>query len=127
MKSALRPALVALMLIAAPAVSFGQSLDLADVVGDIGTSDYYSYAAHAGSENTVRVVRLSTLFGAKGNTGWVANRIATQEEAIRFLQRQLAFNQAALWAIGRSNVELQDIVGVYASGDGAVVLYADDL
>lgn len=127
MKFALRPALVALMLIAAPAVSFGQSFGLADVVGDIGTSDYYAYASHASTENTVRVIRLSTLLGAKGNTGWVDDRISAQQEAIHFLQKQIAFNQKAIWAIQGSHVELQDIVGVYANGDGEVLLFANDL
>lgn len=115
----------ALGLVALPAAA--QYMDLNTIVLNVGSTKFLHGVEVVAEAASVRVQRLSTLTVGANTANWVAEQLAPQERYIRYLQRSVALNPAAMTAVRNSNVSLDQIVGVEALGDNAAVIYANDL
>lgn len=107
--------------------ALAQSVSLTEIIGGIGNSHFLDGAYQADDTSSVRVVRLSTFAGASSSAGQLHEAEYDKANDIRFLQGQLSLNPLARTAIRNSGVTLDQIVYIDVAGDGAAVVYADDL
>jgi hypothetical protein len=130
----MKPAFVALVLalamgLAPSVASARQPADMNAVIAGIATVEFYNQVDDLRDSASVRIVRLSTLAGARQS----AARLHEVEEthgkarAIRYLQRTLTLNWTGMHALKYSGVSLDQIVYLSVASDGAAILYADDL
>jgi len=117
---------VALTLIAGgPAQA--QSMDINTILNGIGSSSFLTAASKVHSASSVRVVRMSTLAAAERSAARIKSVVARKARDIDYLHSGLVLNPSAITAIKYSGVSLDQIVSLHMSGDGAAVLYADDV
>lgn len=117
---------VALTLIAGgPAQA--QSMDINTILNGIGSSSFLTAASKVHSASSVRVVRMSTLAAAERSAARIKSVVARKARDIDYLRSGLVLNPSAITAIKYSGVSLDQIVSLHMSGDGAAVLYADDV
>lgn len=117
---------VALTLIAGgPAQA--QSMDINTILNGIGSSSFLTAASKVHSASSVRVVRMSTLAAAERSAARIKSVVARKARNIDYLRSGLVLNPSAITAIKYSGVSLDQIVSLHMSGDGAAVLYADDV
>lgn len=127
MKSRIVAAVAATLLLASPQLAHAQSMDIMTVIADIGGDEYMRDAGDADSASGLRVVRLSSLAAAQRSAPRLAKVVERERRAVRYLQRNLAANWAAMHSIRYSGVGLDQIVSIHLNGDGGGVIYADDL
>jgi len=104
-----------------------QYMDLNTIVMNVGSNSFLHGVEVVSEAASVRVQRLSTLTVGPDTASWVDEQLAPQERYIRYLQRSVALNPAAMMAVRNSGVDLDQIVAVDALGDNAAVIYANDL
>lgn len=104
-----------------------QYMDLNTIVMNVGSNSFLHSVEVVSEAASVRVQRLSTLTVGPDTANWVDEQLAPQERYIRYLQRSLALNPAAMMAMRNSGVDLDQIVAVDALGDNTAVIYANDL
>lgn len=107
--------------------TLAQFMDINSIIAEIGGTEFLDDASDVDGASAVRVVRLSSLAGAEQSAGRLANARSLKSRDIDYLQGSLIINPIALTAIRNANVSLDQIVSLTMSGDGAAVLYADDL
>ncbi len=107
--------------------SVAQFMDINSIIAEIGSTEFLDDAADVDGASAVRVVRLSSLAGARQSAGRLANARSLKARNIDYLQGSLIINPIAVTAIRNANVGLDQIVSLSMSGDGAAVLFADDL
>jgi hypothetical protein len=117
----------AALMMSLPGAAMAQHMDINELISGIGGSDFLKAVERVDSSPAVRVVRLSTLAGADAAAARVADAVAGKPRDINYLHARLVINPIALSAIRNAGVELDQIVTLYVPGDGAAVLYADDL
>lgn len=130
MKAALVAILLTLALVLAPAAaSARQPMDLNAVIAGIATVEFYNQVDDLRDSASVRIVRLSTLAGARQSAARLheVEDTRTKARAIRYLQRTLTLNWTGMHALKYSGVTLDQIVYLSVASDGAAILYADDL
>lgn len=104
-----------------------QSMDINTILNGIGSSSFLTAASKVHSASSVRVVRMSTLAAAERSAARIKSVVARKARDIDYLRSGLVLNPSAITAIKYSGVSLDQIVSLHMSGDGAAVLYADDL
>ena len=114
-------------LYAVPGAAQAQFMDMNSIVSSIGSRDYLDAVERLGSTSDVRVVRLSTLAGAAQSRERLARLVAGKPRDIDYLQSTVRLNRLAVWAVRNAGVGIEQIVALSVSGDGAAVLFADDL
>jgi|SRR5690554_1179237 len=119
--------LLVLALAAAPVTAQAQFMDVNSIVASIGSREFLNAVERLDSSASVRVVRLSTLNGAQLNRERLARAVASKPRDVYHLQSSIRLNQIAIWAVRNAGVSIEQIVALQASGDGAVILFADDL
>lgn len=110
-----------------PVAAQAQFMDINSIVAGIGGRDFLTAVERLDSSADVRVVRLSTLNGAELYGDRLARAVVTKPRDIYHLQSSIRLNQIAIWAVRNAGVSIEQIVALQASGDGAVILFADDL
>lgn len=126
MNKTIAACVVALTLIAGgPAQA--QSMDINTILNGIGSSSFLTAASKVHSASSVRVVRMSTLAAAERSAARIKSVVARKARDIDYLRSGLVLNPSAITAIKYSGVSLDQIVSLHMSGDGAAVLYADDV
>ena len=130
----MKPAFVAILLtvalVLAPAAAFArQPADMNAVIAGIATVEFYNQVDELRDSASVRIVRLSTLAGARKGAARLHQLEETHSKAraIRYLQRTLTLNWTGMHALKYSGVTLDQIVYLSVASDGAAILYADDL
>ena len=116
-----------LALAVAPVTAQAQFMDVNSIVASIGSREFLNAVERLDSSASVRVVRLSTLNGAQLNRERLARAVASKPRDVYHLQSSIRLNQIAIWAVRNAGVSIEQIVALQASGDGAVILFADDL
>lgn len=119
--------LLVVALAVTPVAVQAQFMDINSIVASIGGRDFLNAVERLDSSADVRVVRLSTLNGAEMNRERLAQAVAGKPRDIYHLQSSIRLNQIAVWAVRNAGVSIEQIVALQASGDGAVILFADDL
>jgi hypothetical protein len=104
-----------------------QSMDINTILNGIGSSSFLTAASKVHSASSVRVVRMSTLAAAERSAARIKSVVARKARDIDYLHSGLVLNPSAITAIKYSGVSLDQIVSLHMSGDGAAVLYADDV
>ena len=130
MKPAFVAALLTLALVLNPAAaSARQPMDLNAVIAGIATVEFYNQADELSDSPSVRIIRLSSLAGARQNAARLEQVIETRTRAraIQYLQRHIKLNWTAMHVLKYSGVTLDQIVYLSVASDGAAILYADDL
>ena len=126
MRKALAAAALALAL-GLPGAASAQHMDINSIIASIGGFEFQKGVPRLDSVPSLRVVRLSTLAGA----GQAADRLwsvrRTKADDLRWLHSNLIQNWFARRATANAGVSIEQIVAFDLSGDGAAVLYADDL
>lgn len=110
-----------------PGTALAQHMDINEIIAGIGGTDFQSAAARVLSAPAVRVVRLSSLAGAAQAAGRVAGVYDVKVRELNYLQANLYLNPIARHAIDAAGVSIEQIVSIQMPGDGAAVLFADDL
>ena len=130
----MKPAFVAILLTLAlvldpAAASARQPMDLNAVIAGIATVEFYNQADELSDSPSVRIIRLSTLAGARRGAARLEQVIETRTRAraIQYLQRHVKLNWTAMHVLKYSGVTLEQIVYLSVASDGAAILYADDL
>jgi len=118
-------AVVALLLAASPAQA--QYMDIDNIINNIGSVEYLDAVARVHDTAAVRVVRLSSLGGAERREARLDRKVDLFKRDVYYLRSSLAINPHAMFAIRNSGVGLDQIVSLIMEGDGATVLFADDL
>jgi hypothetical protein len=114
-------------LCAAPGAVQAQFMDMNGIVSSIGSRGFLDAVERLGSSSDVRVVRLSTLAGAAQSRERLARMVAMKPRDVDYLQSTVRLNRLAVWAVRNAGVGIEQIVALSVSGDGAAVLFADDL
>lgn len=114
-------------LLAVPGGANAQPMDITSIVGGIGGGDFLESVEKLDSAASVRVVRLSTLAGAEQSRERLWRTVAAKPRDIDYLHSTIILNYAARWAVRNAGMDVGQIVSVMATGDGAAVLFADDL
>ena len=130
MKSALAATMLTLALVLAPATAWArQPADMNAVIAGIATVEFYNQVDELRDSASVRIVRLSTLAGARQSAARLHQLEETHSKAraIRYLQRTLTLNWTGMHVLKYSGVTLDQIVYLSVASDGASILYADDL
>jgi hypothetical protein len=120
-------ALVMAVTLAVAGPAQAQSMDINSILNGIGGSSFLTAASKVHSASSVRVIRMSSLAAAERSAARIKSVVALKARDIDYLHSGLVLNPSALTAIKYSGVSLDQIVSLHMSGDGAVVLYADDL
>ena len=130
----MKPAFVAILLTLAlvlnpAAASARQPMDLNAVIAGIATVEFYNQADELSDSPSVRIIRLSSLAGARQSAARLEQVIETRTRAraIQYLQRHVKLNWTAMHVLKYSGVTLDQIVYLSVASDGAAILYADDL
>ncbi|HEV7275281.1 MAG TPA: hypothetical protein VGN80_03245 [Devosiaceae bacterium] len=119
--------LLVVALSVAPVAAQAQFMDVNSIVAGIGGRDFLTAVERLDSSADVRVVRLSTLNGAELYRERLARAVASKPRDIYHLQSSIRLNPMAIWAVRNAGTSIEQIVALQASGDGAVILFADDL
>lgn len=130
MKSAVVATLLTLAMVLAPAAaSARQPMDLNAVISGIASVEFYDQADEVSNSPSVRIIRLSTLAGARQSAARLEQIIEsrTKARAIHYLQRNVQLNWTAMHVLKYSGVTLDQIIYLSVASDGAAILYADDL
>lgn len=125
MKRTFAAALAVLALMSAP--SQAQFTDANDIVRSIGTSQFIRAAERVSRASSARVEKLSTFFGASRASQRLIRAEALNESDLAYLRRNLMLNPIVMIAIRWAGVEVSQIVALWIDGNGAAILYADDL
>ena len=130
----MKPAFVAILLtlglvLNPAAASARQPMDLNAVIAGIATVEFYNQADELSDSPSVRIIRLSSLAGARQSAARLEQVIETRTRAraIQYLQRHVKLNWTAMHVLKYSGVTLDQIVYLSVASDGAAILYADDL
>lgn len=120
-------ALLAVALMAGPAMAQSIPSDALSVIAGIGNHDFARSSREANDASSVQVIRLSSLMTSAGDASRLRDAEAIHGGEIADLQFQLSFNPAAQIAIRNAGLTLDRIVSIHVDGHGAAIVFADDL
>lgn len=126
MRKALFATALALVL-SLPAAASAQHMDINRIIASIGGFQFQKGVLRLDSAPALRVVRLSTLAGAERAAARLWDARQAKADDLRWLHSNLMQNWFARRAVANAGVSIDQIVAFDLAGDGAAVLYADDL